>query len=51
MFGFLIVCALVVVAGLIACCVGLFVTSAIAQAALMYVYEDIFGAQPPAQNT
>src|ERR1017187_1018418 len=51
MLGFLIVCALVVVAGLLACCVGLFVTSAIAQGALMYAYEDIFGAQPPTQNT
>jgi len=51
MFGFLIVCALMVVAGILACCVGVFVTSAIAQAALMYTYEDIFGAQPPAQNT
>ena len=49
MLGFLIICGLVVLAGLLACCVGIFVTMAIAQAALMYAYEDIFGAQPTAQ--
>ena len=49
MLGFLIVCGLVVLAGLLACCVGVFVTMAIAQAALMYAYEDIFGAQTTAQ--
>jgi len=49
MFGFLIVCALVALAGLIACCVGIFVSVAIAQAAMMYAYEDIFGAQNTAQ--
>ena len=49
MLGFLIVCGLVALAGLLACCVGIFVTAAIAQAALMYAYEDIFGAQPTAQ--
>ncbi len=46
MLGFLIVCGLIVIAGLLACCIGVFVTSAIAQAALMYVYEDIFGERP-----
>ena len=45
-FGFLIVCALVMVAGLAACCVGVFVTAAIAEAALIYAYEDIFGSRP-----
>ncbi|MGA2139257.1 MAG: DUF4339 domain-containing protein [Verrucomicrobiia bacterium] len=49
MFGFLIVCALVALAGLIACCVGIFVSVAIVQAAMMYAYEDIFGAQNTAQ--
>ena len=43
MLGFLIVCLLVAVAGLLACCVGIFVATAIIQAALMYAYEDIFG--------
>jgi hypothetical protein len=49
MFGFLIVCALVALAGLIACCIGIFVSVAIVQAAMMYAYEDIFGAQNTAQ--
>ena len=43
MLGFLIVCGLVAVAGLLACCIGIFVTVAIAQAALLYAYNDIFG--------
>jgi hypothetical protein len=46
MFGFLIVLALVAISGAIACCVGIFVTIAIAQAALMYAYEEIFGSRP-----
>ena len=49
MFGFLIVCGFVALAGLIACCVGIFVSVAIVQAAMMYAYEDIFGAQNTAQ--
>jgi hypothetical protein len=44
MFGLLIVCGLVALAGVLACCVGVFVTSAIAQAAVLYAYEDIFGS-------
>ncbi len=42
MFGFLIVIALVALAGLLACFVGFFVTASIGQASLMYAYEDIF---------
>jgi len=49
MLGFLIVCALVTLLGLLALCVGVFVASAVAQAALMYAYEDIFGAKPTSQ--
>jgi hypothetical protein len=45
MFGFLIVVGLLSLLGLLACCVGAFVTTAIGEAALMYAYEDIFGAQ------
>ncbi|SRR5260221_1553901 len=41
-FGFLIVYGLLVLAGLIACCVGIFVTMPIGFAALMYAYETIF---------
>ena len=50
MFRFLIVCVLVVLAGVIACCVGVIVTAAIAQAALMYAYEDIFGTPTTAET-
>ena len=45
-FGLVLVCGLVSVAGLIACCVGVFVTATVAQAALLYAYEDIFGTPP-----
>jgi uncharacterized membrane protein len=41
-FGFLIVYGLLAVAGVIACCVGIFVTMPIGFAALMYAYETIF---------
>lgn len=44
MFGLVIVLALLVVAGFIACLVGAIVTIPVAIAALMYVYEDLFGA-------
>jgi uncharacterized membrane protein len=42
-FGFLLVMGLVAASGIIACCVGVFVTIPIGFAALMYAYEDIFG--------
>jgi hypothetical protein len=44
MFGLVIVLALLVVAGFIACLIGAIVTIPVAIAALMYVYEDLFGA-------
>ncbi|HUJ11173.1 MAG TPA: GYF domain-containing protein [Verrucomicrobiae bacterium] len=50
MLGFLIVCGLVLIAGLLACCVGVFITTAVAQAALMYAYDEIFATRP-AQTT
>jgi len=43
--GFLLVLGLVNLAGLMACCVGVFVTFPVSLAALMYAYEDIFN--PP----
>ena len=46
----LLVCGLVAAAGLLACCVGVFFTATIAQVALLYAYEDIFGT-PPATNS
>jgi len=42
-FGFLIVCALINLGGLLVCCVGILVTAPIAYAASIYAYEDIFG--------
>jgi hypothetical protein len=42
-FGFFIVYSLVVVAGIIACCVGILVTMPIGIAAMLYAYENIFG--------
>jgi hypothetical protein len=43
LFGFILLCILVRLLGLLACCIGVFVTTPIATAALMYAYEDIFG--------
>ena len=53
--GFLLVLGLVNLAGLLACCVGVFVTIPVSLAALMYAYEDIFNPPgvplaPPAQG-
>jgi uncharacterized membrane protein len=44
-FAFLLVIGLLAACGVIACCVGLFVTMPIASLALMYAYEDIFSRQ------
>lgn len=46
-FAFAIVLALFKLAGLVAFLVGFFVTLPIAVAALMYAYEDLFGAVDP----
>ncbi len=42
-FAFMIVYGLLVMAGVLACCIGIFVTMPIGFAALMYAYETIFG--------
>lgn len=47
-FGLVVVCGLINVAGLVACCVGIFVTVPIAFGALMYAYESIFSASAAA---
>jgi uncharacterized membrane protein len=47
LFGFFIVCGLLALAGLFACCVGIFVTTAIVQVAFICAYEDIFGSPAP----
>ncbi len=46
MLGFLLVLVLFNVAGVLMFCVGIFLTLPISIAALMYAYEDIFGAVP-----
>jgi GYF domain 2 len=49
-FGLLVVCGLIKLAGFAACCVGLFFTLPIAYGAMMYAYESIFTApasRPP----
>ena len=43
-FGLLIVLGLIVVAGFLVCLVGAVVAIPVATASLMYVYEDLFGA-------
>jgi hypothetical protein len=47
MFAFLLVVGLLGACGVIACCVGVFVTAPIASVAIMYAYEDVFGRQGP----
>ncbi len=42
-FAFLLVAGLVMMCGVLACCVGIFVTMTIGWVAMMYAYEDIFG--------
>lgn len=43
LFGFILVLALVHVAGFLAFCVGIFIAAPVAMASLMYAYEDVFG--------
>jgi uncharacterized membrane protein len=49
-FGFMFVMGLISSAGIIACGVGMLFTAPLAFAAIVYLYEDIFGGQP-AQST
>jgi hypothetical protein len=46
-FAFLLVVGLLAACGVVACCVGLFVTLPLASLALMYAYEDIFSRPGP----
>ena len=48
-FGLVIVLALVALAGFLVCGVGAVITIPVASAALMFVYEDLFGTRPAAQ--
>ncbi len=42
-FGLVLLNGLISVAGILACCIGAFVTAPIALISLLYAYEDIFG--------
>jgi len=44
LFGLLVVCGLINVAGFMACCVGIFISLPIVFGAIMYAYESIFSA-------
>ena len=46
LFGLLIVCFFINLVGTLALCIGVLVTMPITVAAVMYAYEDIFGAAP-----
>ena len=48
-FGLLVVCGLVNLAGFLVCCVGVFVSMPIVFGAMMYAYETIFSG-PAAQR-
>ncbi len=49
LFGLMVVCGLINLAGFLACCVGIFVSLPITLGAMMYAYESIFSA--PAART
>jgi len=44
-FGFLLVVGLITACGILACCIGVFVSIPVGFVAVMYAYEDIFGRQ------
>jgi len=48
MFGLLVICGLINLAGLFVCCVGLFVSMPVAFLVMMYAYEDIFSSSQSA---
>ena len=46
-FGLLVVCGLINLAGVLACCVGIFISLPIVLGAMMYAYETIFSTPTP----
>jgi uncharacterized membrane protein len=50
MFCLLIVVALINLAGMLACCVGIFAAFPIGLGAFVYAYEDIFAGPGPAAH-
>jgi hypothetical protein len=51
LFGFALVCGLVLIAGSLVCVVGVFIAMPIVRAAIVYAYEDIFGARTAPATT
>ena len=46
-FGLLLISILVILVGVLACCVGVFVAQPLVYGAIAYAYEDIFGSKRP----
>ncbi len=51
LLGLAIVCGLVLICGALVCVVGVFIAMPIVRAAIVYAYEDIFGARPAPVST
>lgn len=49
-FALLILVALITMAGLLACCIGIFVSVPLGIATVLYAYEDLFGGATPTQT-
>ncbi len=49
-FGFALVCLLVLICGTLLCFIGVFIALPIVKAATVYAYEDIFGVRPVAST-
>ena len=45
-FGFALVCMLIMICGMLLCFIGVFIAMPIVKAATVYAYEDIFGGGP-----
>src|SRR5262249_8135858 len=51
LLGFAVVCGLIIIGGALVCVVGVFIAMPVVRAAIVYAYEDIFGAQPTPATT
>ena len=45
--GLLVVCGLINLVGVLACCIGVFISTPISFCAMMYAYETIFAPRAP----
>ena len=50
-FGLALVCGLVLICGALVCVIGVFIAMPIVRAAIVYAYEDVFGARPVPVST